>query len=134
MSVRYGRIFLRASLSCLVGAAVAALWLPFTARDQGLTGTIIQAVSAVLVPAAGLGMWLVRKRPAVRSIELDAAADRLAIAAKARWEGAAAERRLRYPGRIPVRWSWSNRLVFAPRADALGTFSTSPRMAVLPGL
>ncbi|UJW32589.1 hypothetical protein L3Q67_02015 [Saccharothrix sp. AJ9571] len=99
-----------------------------------MTATVIQAASAVLVPSAAMAMWLLRKRSATGTIDLDDAADNLAIAVRAQWERAAVERRLRYPTPIPVRWSWSFRIVGGPRTDVFGDPSTPTRTSALPGL
>jgi hypothetical protein len=132
--IRRKRILFALGFVCIGGLTTSTFWLLFTAHDKSLTGTVIQAVSAVLVPATGLGMWLLRKRFSGRPIDVDAAADKLAAAAKEHWERAATERRLRFPGRIPVQWSWTTEDVAGPRSDALGTFLASPRMAPLPGI
>ncbi|GAA3885408.1 hypothetical protein GCM10022243_57810 [Saccharothrix violaceirubra] len=108
------------------------LWLLFSASDRSVVGTVIQAVSAVLVPGSALGVWMLRRR-VPRTPDLDAAGDGLAVAVRARWERTATELRLIYPTRISVRWSWSDRTAGGSRIDAVGSPVTPSRVAVLPG-
>ncbi|MFI5591163.1 hypothetical protein ACIA5G_39355 [Amycolatopsis sp. NPDC051758] len=122
----------RAGLVVVLGAAASTFWLLFSTHDRGLTSAVIQAVSAVLVPAAGVGTWLLRRRSDAPAVDLDAAAETVAAAARLRWERGAAERRLLHPSRIPVRWSWSEKGVGGLLTDAVR--SPASRLVSVPGL
>ena len=51
----------------LSGAVIWILVYLFWAHDKGTAGTIIQAVAAVVVPAFGLVVWLVKTDETLRS-------------------------------------------------------------------
>jgi hypothetical protein len=107
-----------------------------TLSPGGLVSDVVQSVTAVLTMTGGLVLWLwTRSR---RDVPMSAdvlihASDAFAAAVLARWERAAAERRLRYPAPIPVRWRWSHWAVTGPVEEALGA-AGHVRFAPLPGI
>lgn len=122
-------------LVVVVGLAASVLGAVMVAPG-GLLSDMVQTVTAMLTLSGGLVLWLwTRSR---RGVPMSAdllvrAGDALATAVLAQWERAAAERRLRYPAPIPVRWRWSYRAVTGPIEEALGA-AGSARFAPLPGI
>lgn len=103
------------------------------ARDQGTAGTVAQGLAAVLVPLAGLAVWLVRHgRADSPPIDLGRAADDLAGRVGQQWREAALQRGL-FDRPLEVRWRWSSRGLSGPVSDAVGD-RHAPRIAPLPGL
>lgn len=132
---RRWRLLPLAGLVVVVGVAASVL-VAVTVAPGGRVGDVVQTVAAVLTVFGGLVLWLwTRSR---RSVPMSAdvlarAGDALAVAVLAQWERAAAERRLRYPAPIPVRWRWSQRAVTGPVEETLGSVEHA-RFAPLPGL
>lgn len=123
----------------LVGLAVcggAAWWAVryvVGARDQGTAGSVAQGLAAVLVPLAGLVVWLVRQgQRGSADFDLQQAAEDLAGRVQRQWDQAARQRGL-FDRRLNVRWVWSPRGLSGPTRDALGDPRT-PRFAALPGV
>jgi len=124
-----------AGLVAVVGVATSAL-VAVTVSPGGPVGDVVQSVAAVLAPTSGFVLWLwTRSRRSVPTSTdvLARAGDALAAAVLAQWERAAAERRLRYPAPIPVRWRWSGQAVTGSVEEALGTVEHA-RFAPLPGI
>jgi hypothetical protein len=114
------------------GVAWFAVRYVVQARDQGTAGTVAQGLAAVLVPVAGLAVWLVRQfRQGVPPIDLAQAADDLAGRVGRQWRDAELQRGLSYRP-LAVRWTWSSRGLSGPPGDAVGD-ARRPRMAPLPG-
>jgi tetratricopeptide (TPR) repeat protein len=57
-SDRLRRLWPLLGLTLLLGGVTWILGYLFWAKDRGLAGTVIQAIASVVVPAAGLGLWL----------------------------------------------------------------------------
>jgi hypothetical protein len=122
----------------VLGVATAGvLAYLFSAHDRSLAGTVIQAVAAVVALVASVAGWLWRRQRARRALPtvegLDRAADALAVAVRVQWEQAAGDRRLLYPARLPVQWTWSTLPVSGQVVDAVdgaGGWGLPP----LPGL
>jgi hypothetical protein len=103
------------------------------ARDQGTAGTVLGALAAVLVPLAGLAVWLVhRLQPEAPPVDLGWAAAELARRVGLQWEEAAS---LRFLSQQPldVRWTWSTRRLTGTAEAAVGVDS-APRNPPLDGL
>jgi hypothetical protein len=114
------------------GVAWFAVHYVVQARDRGTAGTVAQGLAAVLVPVAGLAVWLVRQfRQGVPPIDLAQAADDLAGRVGRQWRDAELQRGLSYRA-LAVRWTWSSRGLSGPPGDAVGD-ARRPRMAPLPG-
>ncbi|GII65081.1 NACHT domain-containing protein [Sphaerisporangium krabiense] len=107
-----------------------------TVSPGGPLGDVVQSVTAVLTLTGGVVLWLwsrSRQEDPAPVDGLASASDALTAAVLAQWEQAAAERRLRYPTPIPVRWRWSSRAVTGPVEEALGAAGHA-RFAPLPGI
>ena len=122
----------RASVAFGLVACGGAVWFAVhyvvQARNQGTAATVAQALAAVLVPVAGLAVWLVRRfQPGGPAIDLAQAADDLAARVRRQWAEAALQRGLSHH-RLAVRWAWSPRgLSGSPRAA-----TSDQRIAPLP--
>jgi hypothetical protein len=103
------------------------------ARDQGTAGTVLQALAAVLVPLAGLVVWLVHRfPPQAPTVDLGWAASELARRVGQQWEDAASLRSLSQQP-LEVHWAWSKRRLTGTVEAAVGVFD-APRHPPLPGL
>lgn len=122
-----------AGLICCGAVAWFTVHYVVQARDQSTAGTVAQALAAVLVPMAGLAVWLVRQaQRSVPAIDLRQAADDLAGRVGQQWRDAALQRGL-FDRPVAVRWTWSARGLSGPVRDAVGD-QRAPRFVPLPGL
>lgn len=129
--MRFGWMRAGVALGLIVCGAVAWLAVHYVvqARDPGTAGTVAQGLAAVLVPMAGLAVWLVHQFwPDVSAIDSSQAAgdlvrrqaaDDLATRVERQWRDAASQRGL-FDQPLAVRWTWSQRGLSGPVAAAVG--------------
>jgi hypothetical protein len=114
------------------GVAWLAVHYVVQARNQGTAGTVAQGLAAVLVPVAGLAVWLVRQaQRGVPDIDVGQAADDLAQRVERQWKDAALQRGL-FHHPLEVRWTWSPRALTGSRGAATGHQWIAPLPGVLP--
>ena len=101
------------------------------AKDQGTAAAVAQGLAAVLVPLAGVVVWLLRGRiPGVPQIDMQQAADNLANRIGEQWRREE-ERRHLFDRPLDVRWTWSQRRLSGTPEAAVG--DQRVRLAPLPG-
>ena len=119
----------KAGVACGLIACGAVAWFAVhyvvQSRDQGTAGTVAQGLAAVLVPVAGLAVWLARRfQTGPPTIDLKQAADDLAEEVEQEWQKAALQRGMDPPW-LNVRWQW-RRGLSGSRNVAAGDQRTDP--------
>ncbi len=133
MRFRWVRAGVALGLIVCGAAAWFAVHYVVQARHQSTAGAVAQGLAAVLVPVAGLAVWLVtRFRPGVPEIDIEHAADNLARRVEQQWYEEERQRGLLHRP-LAVSWTWSRHRLSGSRRAAAGG-RRAMRIAPLPGV
>src|SRR5262249_40944278 len=116
----------------VIGTALLVVSVLMFMHRESL-GVLLAALSTPAI--AGIeGLWRQVRPSAVESRgAVTQAADELARTIHRQWVDAAAERRLRYPAPVEVRWRWSRRPVTGSAQEAVDSAYGRVRFRPLPG-